>query len=211
MRASPIPADAQKDYDGEAAAAPSQPAFKAYGSGAPNWFGCPIYVGFSLLAVAIIAPQIINPDPLQGFNGFLTRAMDRNIFPFAALGAFATWRAITWHLRGRYHDKLLVSADDRGICLPSGKILPYSEVRRIDPYSRDPGGGSDNWIEVADSRGSRWRIDVNMSVDPPKDILASLRDRALAGGASLTPERLNGLPLSGGSQLGYKEGLGWRG
>ena len=209
MRAFSTSAAAQTACDVEPAAAIPQPDFKAYGSGAPNWFGCPIYVGFFLLAVAIVAPQIIHPYPLQGFNGFLTRAMDRNIFSFAGIGALVTWRAVTWHLRRRYPNKLLVSADDRGICLPSGTVIPYSEIRRIDPYSR--GTGTDNWIEIAASGTSRWRIDVNMSVDSPEHILAILRERALAGGASLAPEMLNGRPPTGGSQLGYKEGLGWRG
>lgn len=190
---------------------PPEPAFKAYGSGAPKWFGLPIYLATFAIAVAVVAPQALHPYRLTGFGGFLTLMMDKYIFVVAAVVAFAVWRWVTWRLRARYPDKLLVSADDLGIGLPSGYVIPYAGIRRIDPHSRGSSQGAYNWIEIDAGGSERWKIDVTMSVDPPEQILAALRERAFAGGANLTPVRPNGRLPVGGSQLGYREGMEWRG
>jgi hypothetical protein len=189
----------------------SERAFKAYGSGAPNWFGLPIYLTSFAIAVAMVAPQVLHPYRLTGFGGFLTVMMDKYIFVVAAVVAFAIWRSLSWRLRARYPDKLLVYADDVGIGLPSGYIIPYATILHIDPHSRGSSLGASNWIEIGAGQSQRWKIDVTMSVDPPEQILAALRERAFAGGASLAPERLNGRLPVGGSQLGYREGAEWRG
>jgi len=186
-------------------------AYVAYGSGAPQWLGLLIYVVFFAIAVAALAPQVLHPYKLAGFGGFVTKMMDYFIFPLAAFAAYAVWRAITWRLRACYPDKLLVAANDVGIVLPSGFIVPYAKVRRIDPYSRKSRVGVDNWIEVEDGQFSQTKIDVNMSVEPPEQILATLRERALAGGANLTPELPNGRLPTVGTQLGYRIGKGWLG
>jgi hypothetical protein len=105
MGASPSSADAQNGCGDEAAAPLCQPPFIAYGSGAPNWFGCPIYVGFSLLAVAIIAPQIIDPYPLHGFNGFLTRGDGSQHLPvgghWRVCNLASSHLALAWTLPGQ--------------------------------------------------------------------------------------------------------------
>jgi hypothetical protein len=194
-----------------AAVMAEKPSYVAYGSGAPNWLGLPIYICFFAIAVAALAPQVLHPYKLRGFGGYLTWMADRSIFPVAAIAAYAVWRAASWRLRARYPDKLLVAANDVGIVLPSGFVVPYAKVRRIDPYSRGSNGLVNNWIDIEDGQFSRYKIDVNMSVEPPQQILASLRERALAGGANLAPELPNGRRPTVGSQLEYRIGRGWQG
>ena len=206
MGAAPETLNSQQEEAGQ-----SERTFKAYGSGAPKWLGLPIYLTTFAIAVAVVAPQVLHPYPLTGFGGFLTFMMDKYVFVFAAVAAFAVWRWLTWRLRARYPDKLLVYANDVGIGQPSGYVIPYAGIRRIDPHSRGSSMGAYNWIEIGAGQSQRWKIDVTMSVDPPEQILAALRERAIAGGASLAPERLNGRPPVGGSQLGYREGMEWRG
>jgi len=194
-----------------AAALAEKPSYVAYGSGTPKWIGLPIFVLFFAIAVAAMAPQVLHPSKLTGFSGFLTVMADKLVFVLAPIAAYAVWRAVTWRLRARYSDKLLVAANDVGIVLPSGFVIPFAKVRQIDPYSRGANGIVDNWIEIVDDQFSRRKIDVNMSVDPPVQILATLRERAFAGGANLAPELPNGRLPSVGSQLGYRIGRGWQG
>lgn len=188
-----------------------KPAYVAYGSGAPKWVGLPIYIFFFGIAFVALLQQALHPYKLQGFSGYLTWMADMYIFPFAALAALAVWRAVTWRLRARYPDKVLVAANDEGIVLPSGFVVPYISVLRIDPYSQGSNGVVDNWIEVVDGQFSRNKIDVNMSVEPPEQILATLRERALAGGANLAPALPNGRRPTVGTNLGYRIGKGWQG
>jgi hypothetical protein len=193
------------------ASSPAGEAFKAYGSGAPKWLGLVIYLVFFAIAVAALAPQVIHPYRLKGLGGFLIAMMDKYLLILAAIAAFAVWRSLTWRLRGRYPDKLLASADYLGISLPTGITIPYADIRRIDPCSRGSRMGADNWIEIDAGQLGRWKIDVNMSVDPPEQILAELRERALNGGANLAPELPNGRLPTVGTQLGYRVGRGWQG
>jgi hypothetical protein len=193
------------------AAVLAENAYVAYGSGAPKWVGFPIFVFFFAIAFAALAQQALHPHELRGIGGYLTWMSDIYIFPVAALAALAVWRAITWRLRARYPDKLLVAANEVGIVLPTGFVVPYTNVRRIDPYSQGSNGVVDNWIEVVDAQFSRCKIDVNMSVEPAEQILAALRERALAGGANLAPELPNGRLPTVGTQLGYRIGTGWQG
>jgi hypothetical protein len=194
-----------------AAVLAARPAYVTYGSGAPKWIGLPIFVGFFAIVCAAMAPQILHPYVLKGFNGFLTHMADIYVFPIAAVTAFATWRAIAWRLRRRYKDIVLAAANDEGIMLPSGFVIPYANIRRIDPYSKGSNGLVDNWIQVEDVHFARSKIDVNMSLEAPAEILAALRERALAGGATLAPELPNGRMPTVGTQLGYRIGRGWQG
>src|SRR5882757_8856998 len=123
----------QNEGDARGEARLTEPTFKAYGSGAPKWLGLLIFLAFFAAAVAALAPQVIHPTPLQGFALFITVTTNNFIFVLAPVVAFPVWRLVTWRLRSRYPDKLLVSADHAGIGLPSGYVIPYVNIRRIYP------------------------------------------------------------------------------
>jgi len=189
-----------------AAIVASKPAYIVYGSGAPRWLAVPIYVAFVLATLSLmIWEAIMHPGKLTGFDGFLTHMTMVAALPCATLAATATWKALAWHLRSRFPDKLLVFANDKGIGTSDGWVIPYAGIRRIDPCSVRSKYGHDDWVEIADQFGTR-RVPVNMSLDPPDEILKQLRDRALAGGADLAPALPNGRPPSVGTQLGYRMG-----
>jgi hypothetical protein len=184
----------------------SKPAYVALGSGAPPWLAAPIYMVFVGAALALLAWELrLGSEPLRGFGGFLTATMISCAIPFAMLAAAGVRKALAWHLRSRFPDKLLAFANDKGIGTSDGWVIPYTHIRRIDPCSHRSGYGTNDWIEIADEFGPQ-RVPVNMSLDPPDEILKQLRDRALAGGADLAPALPNGRLPSGGTQLGYRMG-----
>lgn len=184
----------------------NKPAYVAFGSGAPAWLAVPIYVVFVLGALAMIVWEaIFGPEQLRGTDGLLTILMMSCALPFAMLAATALWKALAWHVRSRFPDKLLVFANEKGIGTSDGWVIPYTHIRRIDPCSLRSKYGNSNWIEIADEFGVR-KISVNMSLDPPDEILKQLRDRAIAAGADLAPALPNGGSPSGGTQLGYRMG-----
>jgi hypothetical protein len=98
-----------------------------------------------------------------------------------------------------------VFANDKGIGTPDGWVIPYTHIRRIDPCSFRSRYWTNDWIEIADEFGPQ-RVSVNMSLDPPDEILKQLRESARAAGADLAPALPNGRPPSGGTQLGYRMG-----
>ena len=183
-----------------------KPSYVAYGSGTPRWLAVPIYFVFTVAAFVLILWQtMIHPAHLTGFIGFLNAMRLSCLLPFAVLAATATFKAVAWHLRSTYPDKVLAFANEEGIGTSDGWVIPYAKIRRIDPCCLRSRIGSDNWIELADDRCPR-RVPVNMSVETPDEILQQLRDHALAAGAKLAPALPNGRPPSGGSQLGYRMG-----
>jgi hypothetical protein len=183
----------------------SKPTYVAYASGTPRWLAIAIYVPFATAGLVLILWEAITgPQRLTGFNGFLTLMMFTWALPFAIFAATASFKALAWHYRSRFPDRMLVYANDKGIGTADW-VVSYPRIRRIDPCSSRSKYGHDDWIEIADDLGVR-RVPVNMSVDPPDEILKQLRDRAAAAGADLAPALPNGRPPSTGSQLGYRMG-----
>ena len=184
----------------------TKPTYVAYGSGTPRWLAIPVYAVFLGAGLTFLFWEaLIHPGGLTGFSGFLTLLTMGCTLPFAMIGATGTFKALAWHLRSRFPDKVLVFANDKGIGTADGWVIPYARIQRIDPCSFRSRFGHDDWIEIADGLGTR-RVPVNMSIDPPDEILKQLRNHAEAGGADLLPALPNGRPPSVGSQLGYRMG-----
>ena len=151
----------------------------------------------------IFYEAIVGPPILHGFSGFRTSMMYSCALPFAISAATGAFKALAWHLRSRYPDRVLLFANDQGIGTSDRLVIPYARIRRIDPCSWRTKYGTDNWIEIDD--GVTHRVHLNMVREQLDDILTRLRDRAKAGGAPLMPAFANGKPPSAaGTQLGYR-------
>lgn len=174
-------------HDEQAAVLASRPAFVAMGGGAPGWLRLTILSSTVMAGLAVLLWQLAHPPTIstRTVAGFLLTASNALVMPAAFGVGLAIWRGLAWRLRKRFPDRLLVYANETGIGVGAGAVIPFSAIRRIDGYRRRRGCGDEVGIEI--DAGGRWpaQVSLDLPLDPPEAILAALRERALAGGADL--------------------------
>jgi hypothetical protein len=132
----------------EASGPPSSEVFKAYGSGSHNGWPADL---FDLLRNRRRRAQRRRPSITSGYNGVGGYLLQFTCWTRACLILAAVPHSplALAHLAtsGRYPDKLLVSADQMGISLPSGFAVPTQRSGGSIPIVGDPA-----WAQTIGSR-----------------------------------------------------------